>query len=125
MNEYLLKKHIVTEIVLACYVPPEDRCSTHKNRLSHGLAFNCAGVKTYTFEDGTVEEGIVTITRNADILEGMKPYLEYDQETEDVRTVTVVTNPGTENEKIDNVKVPKGVPVTTSCDWDSLEYYTI
>ena len=54
MNEYLEKTHIITEIVVACYVPPEDRGAVHKQRASHGLALNCAGEKTYTFEDGNV-----------------------------------------------------------------------
>ena len=54
MNTFIQNKHIITEIVLACFVPPEDRTSVHKNRPSHGLAFNCAGEKTYCFQDGTV-----------------------------------------------------------------------
>jgi len=54
MNTFIKTKHIVTEIVLACFVPPEDRKAIHKNRPSHGLAFNCAGEKTYRFDDGTV-----------------------------------------------------------------------
>ena len=54
MNSYLEKTHIATEIVLACFVPPDDRGAVHKNRPSHGLAFNCAGEKTYRFDDGRV-----------------------------------------------------------------------
>lgn len=54
MHEYLQKTHIVTAIVLACFVPPEDRGAVHKNRPSHGLALNCAGEKTYRFDDGRV-----------------------------------------------------------------------
>ena len=69
MNEYLQKKHIVTEIVVACFVPPEDRGSAHKNRLSHGLALNCAGEKTYTFDDGTVcvvgENDMIYLPKNS------------------------------------------------------------
>ena len=69
MNEYLQKKHIVTDIVVACFVPPEDRGAAHKNRLSHGLALNCAGEKTYTFEDGTVcivgENDMIYLPKNS------------------------------------------------------------
>ncbi len=54
MKDFIQQKHIVTEILLACFVPPEDRGAVHKNRPSHGLAFNCAGEKTYRFDDGTV-----------------------------------------------------------------------
>ena len=69
MNEYLQKKHIVTEIVLACFGPPDDRGAVHKNRPSHGLALNCAGEKTYRFEDGTIcvvkENDIVYLPKGA------------------------------------------------------------
>ena len=45
----------------------------------------------------------------AEIPEGMKTFMEYDQQTEDMRTITVVSNPGTENEKTQSVQVPKGL----------------
>ena len=54
MNPFIQSKLIVTEIMLACFVPPEDRGAVHKARPSHGLAFNCAGEKTYRFDDGIV-----------------------------------------------------------------------
>ena len=83
-------------------------------------------VKTvYTYEDGTVEEGIITITRDAEIPEGMKPFLAYEQETENMRTITIVSNPGTENEKTDSVKVAKGLLVALSPDWDVEETFTM
>jgi YD repeat-containing protein len=75
-------------------------------------------VKTvYTYEDGTVEEGIVTITRDVEIPEGAKPFLAYEQ-TENLRTITVVSNPGTENEKTDVIRAPKGLQVSFSSDWN-------
>lgn len=67
-------------------------------------------VKTvYTYKDGTVEEGIATITRDVEPLESMKPFIAYAQETENMRTVTIVSNPGTENEKTETVQVAKGL----------------
>ena len=60
-------------------------------------------VKTVcTYEDGTIEETITTITRDVEIPEGMKPFLAYEQETENLRTVTIISNPGTENEKTES-----------------------
>ena len=53
-NGYLQKKHIVTEIVLAIHVPARTGGTVHKNRPSHGLAFNVSGEKDYIFNDGTV-----------------------------------------------------------------------
>ena len=48
----------------------------------------------------------------------MKTFLTYEQETENLRTITIVSNPGTENEKTDVVQVAKGLPVAFSPDWD-------
>jgi hypothetical protein len=83
-------------------------------------------VKTvYTYADGTIEDGMVTITRDVEGPEGMKPFLAYAQETENVRTVTIVSNPGTENEKTDSIKVPKGLTFGISSDWTIAEAYTL
>ena len=83
-------------------------------------------VKTvYTFEDGSVEEGIITITRDVEAPEGAKAFLEYAQETENMRTVTIVSNPGTENEKIDSIQVSKGLHISLSPDWSVEEAMTL
>ena len=83
-------------------------------------------IKTvYTYKDGTVEEGVVTITRDVEMPEGMKPFLAYEQETENLRTVTVVSNPGTENEKTESIQVPKGLLVAFSPDWNVEKTLTI
>ncbi len=75
-------------------------------------------IKTvYTYEDGTAEEGTVTITRDVEAPEGAKPFLAYEQETENLRTITVVSNPGAENEKTDVIRTPKGLKVSFSPDW--------
>ena len=80
---------------------------------------------TYTYEDGTVKEGIATITRDVEAPEGMKPFLAYAQETAEKRTVTIVSNPGTENEKIETVQAPKGLQIAFGSDWDVEETLTL
>ena len=83
-------------------------------------------VKTvYTYEDGTVEEGVVTITRDVEIPEGAKPFLAYENETENLRTVTFISNPGTENEKTESIKAPKGLPVIFSPDFSIENTFTL
>ena len=83
-------------------------------------------VKTvYTYEDGTVSEGIVTITRDVEMPQGMKKMAEYAQQTEDLRTVTVVFNPGAENEKTETIQVPKGVQIDLTSDYYVEESYTL
>ena len=84
-------------------------------------------VKTvYTYEDGTVEEGVVTITRDVECPEGMKPFLAL-AEAGDMRTVTLVSNPGAENEKTDSVQAPRGVLFGVASHWnveETLSLYT-
>ncbi|MBO5906920.1 MAG: tyrosine-protein phosphatase [Clostridia bacterium] len=76
-------------------------------------------VKTvYTHKDGTVDEGVVTITRDVPIPDSADQFLEYANETENMRTVTIVSNPGTESEKTESVQVPKGLQFTLSIDLD-------
>ena len=83
-------------------------------------------IKTvYTYEDGTTEEGVVTITRDVEDPESMKPFLAFAQETEDMRTVTIVSNPGTENEKTESIQVPKGLQVAIGSDWDVEETFSV
>jgi hypothetical protein len=65
-------------------------------------------------DSGEKYEGAVYITYNAEIPESMKKFVEYDQQTADMRTVTVVSNPGAENEKIESIQVPKGLQVAIS-----------
>ena len=75
-------------------------------------------VKTvYTYKDGSVEEGVVTITRDVNTPEGMNAFLAYEQETENLRQITIVSNPGTENEITETIQVPNGLTVVLSPDW--------
>lgn len=68
----------------------------------------------YVNDSGEKYEGAVYITYNAEIPESMKKFVEYDQQTEDMRTVTVVSNPGAANEKTESIQVPKGLQVAIS-----------
>jgi hypothetical protein len=83
-------------------------------------------VKTvYTYKDGTVEEGVVTIVRDAEGPDGMKPFLAYAQESENMRTVTIVSAPGTENEKTETIRVPVGLQVAILPDFELQETLTL
>ena len=79
----------------------------------------------YTFEDGSTDEGFVTITRDVEIPEGMKPFLAYEQDDVAMRTVTIISNPGAENEKTDIVQTPKGPELVLSSYWEIAETYTL
>ena len=83
-------------------------------------------IKTvYTHKDGKVEEGIVTITRDVEIPEGMKEFVKLENETENLRTVTIVSNPGADNEKTETVKVAKGISLDLSPDFLLEQTFTI
>ena len=79
----------------------------------------------YTYEDGTVEEGIITITRDVEAPAGMAPYLEYVENVESMRTVTIVSNPGAENEKIESIQAPVGLDISISPDFEVEEIFTL
>ena len=53
MEKFINTNHNITDIVLAIWVAPGMGSAVHKNRPSHGLAFNCAGEKVYAFSNGT------------------------------------------------------------------------
>lgn len=67
-----------------------------------------------------VYENVTTFIFDAEIPENMKKFVECDRQTTDMRTITVVTNPGTENEKIESVQSPKGMSAGLTPD---SEYY--
>lgn len=79
----------------------------------------------YTYADGSVEEGVVTITRDVEAPEGVKPFLAYEAQTENLRTVTLVTVPGAENEKTDSFQLPKGLTFAISYPIDVEENFTV
>ena len=57
--------------------------------------------------------------------EGMEPFLAYAKETENMRTVTIVSNPGTENEKTESIQVPIGLQVGFSPDFFVEKNFTL
>ena len=63
------------------------------------------------YDDGTVYNVVMDFVYDGEIPEGMKALVDYEQRTDDLRTITVVSNPGTEGEKSESVQVPKGISV--------------
>ena len=76
-------------------------------------------VKTvYTYADGTIEEGTAIVTRDGEMPEGAQAFLAYEGEDVEMRTVTIVSHPGTEDERTDVVRAPKGLLISLSPEWD-------
>ena len=65
----------------------------------------------YTLDDGTAYSMASEVNYDADLPEMAKTFLEYDNETENLRNITVVSNPGTENEVSQSFQSAKGLIV--------------
>lgn len=76
--------------------------------------YDLISVKSISRYEDEVYEGTTTFTYDVEIPEIIKTFMEYDQQTEDMRTITVVSNPGTEQEKTESVLSPKGLIVGLS-----------
>ena len=83
-------------------------------------------VKSIFFnEAGEEHEGAVYFTYDEEIPEGMEKLMEYAQQTENMRTITIISNPGTDTEKTESVQVPKGVVAGLEADMSTDKAFTL
>ena len=73
-------------------------------------------ISDYSYEDGTSFYIITEVAYDAEAPEMIDVFMEYANQTEDLRNVTVITNPGTEKEISQNFQIPKGLIVGLT--WD-------
>ena len=81
----------------------------------------------YTYDDGMAFSVVTEVTYDADVPEMLQTILAYENQTENLRNVTIVSNPGTEKEESKNIQVPKGLIVGLEFDdafADAVEFYT-
>lgn len=76
-------------------------------------------------EAGEEYEGAIHFDYNAEIPEGMEKLMEYAQQTENMRTITIVSNPGTDSEKTESVQVPKGLVAGLEADMSTDKSFTL
>jgi hypothetical protein len=84
-------------------------------------------IADYTYEDGTVFRAVTEVAHDAEAPEMIDVFLKYANQTEGLRHVTIVTNPGTEKEVSQNFQIPKGLIIGFT--WgdafeDKVELYT-
>jgi predicted small secreted protein len=72
----------------------------------------------YTLDDGTAFGSVIEVTYDTEEPEMVKTFMGYDNQTENLRNITVVSNPGIGNEKIESVQVPKGLVIGFRYDED-------
>ena len=75
----------------------------------------------YTYNDGSVSTSITELSYDAEEPEMLKKLLGYVNQTENLRNVTVVSNPGTDKEESKSIQAPKGLIIGFEYD-DGLEY---
>lgn len=63
----------------------------------------------YTYADGSVFCVLIELTYDTEVPETLKKFLEYEKQTENLRKITVVSNPGTGEEVSQTAQIPKGV----------------
>ena len=81
---------------------------------------------SYTnLESGETLEGTMATFYNVEMPEKMKKLVEFHTQTENLRTFTIVINPGEENEKTEVVKAPKGLQIALSSDLDVERSYSL
>ena len=78
-------------------------------------------ISDYTYDDEMAFSSVTEVTYDTEEPEMLKTFLEYENRTENLRNVTVVSNPGIENEKTESVQVPKGLIIGFEYD-DALAY---
>ena len=81
----------------------------------------------YTYDDGDAFHVITEVTYDADVPEMLQTILAYENQTENLRNVTIVSNPGTEKEESKSIQVAKGLIFGLEFDdsfADAVEFYT-
>lgn len=83
-------------------------------------------VKSVFFnEAGEEHEGAIYFTYDVEIPEGMEKLTEYAQQTENMRTITIISNPGTDAEKTESVQAPKGMVAGLEADMSTDKAFTL
>jgi hypothetical protein len=81
----------------------------------------------HTYDDGSVFKLTTELTYDAEEPETLKEFLGYVNQTEDLRNVTVVSNPGTDKEESESIQAPKGLIIGFQFDdeWENaVGFYT-
>ena len=81
----------------------------------------------FTYNDGSAFHVVTEVTYDADAPELVKTILAYENQTENLRNVTIVSNPGTDKEESKRIQTPKGLIIGLDFDdsfADAVEFYT-
>ena len=68
-------------------------------------------INDYSYNDGTVFQSVTEVAYDEDAPEMLETFLKYANQTENLRNVTIVMNPGAEKEISQDFRIPKGLIV--------------
>ena len=81
----------------------------------------------YTYNDGSVSTSITKLSYDAEKTEKLEELLGYVNQTENLRNVTVISNPDTDKEESKRIQAPKGLVIGFEYDDQlgyAVEFYT-
>ena len=73
----------------------------------------------YTYADGSTSNSVIRLSYDAEVSAALKELLESVSQTEDLRNITIISNPGTEKEEAKSIQAPKGLVIGLRYDGDS------
>lgn len=114
--EYFETDEYIPEHTISC------NCKYVLDATTHEL-ISCKGI--YDYDDGTCDEVDLEFFYDVEIPESVKAFWDIEKQTEDQRTITIVSNPGSENEKSQSVQVSKGLPVDLLSDYSTDQTFTM
>jgi hypothetical protein len=78
-------------------------------------------ISDYTYENGSVSNLMIELTYDAEVPETLKEFLSYENQTDNLRNITIVSNPDTDKAESKSIQAPKGLIVGFQYD-DDLGY---
>ena len=103
--------------------------SLHSLENTYVLDAKTNGVMTIdaivTLDDGTAYDALMECSYNAEMPEEVEHLRVFENQTEDLRTVTMVFHAGTGKEKVEQVQAPKGFSIWMVLPDDATESFSI
>ena len=79
----------------------------------------------FTYEDGSAFGAVTTAAYDAEAPEKIDAFLKYANQTDNLRSITVVSNPGTEQEESKSIQAPKGLIIGFEYVEDSTYHFEV
>ena len=109
---------------LATFVGNEDAESFHADYVVDAKTYGILSqTGVFTLSDGSATELTLECNYNAEMPEGVKPFLEFGKDVQEFRTITMVFDAGTSKERAEQLQVPKGSGISLMPSADTYAIY--